>query len=102
LRLPIGRAILNLRRIEHDDIGDRAVANHASVAKAEDHCREARHRPNGIWQVDDVAIANVHRELPREGTIAARMRLALPGRRQLAVRARHRPELPHDPHDVVV
>ena len=40
---------------------------------------QARHRSNRVWQVDDVAVAHVDRELPRERAIAARVRLALPG-----------------------
>ena len=102
LRRLIRRAILKPVGIEDDNVGDRAVAKDTAVAEAEYGRRKARHRPDRLRQVDDMAVANVDGELPRKGAIAARMRLALARRGQIAVRARHRPRLPHDPHDVVI
>src|SRR5688500_1105585 len=61
--------------IEHRDVGDRAVAQKATIAEAQACGGRARHLANRLREPDHGLVAHELAEDPGEGTVGPRARL---------------------------
>ena len=56
-------------RIEDDDIGIKALAEHTPIQNRETRCDGRSHLPDGVFERHDTLLANVSAEDPCEGAV---------------------------------
>ena len=75
MRLGVGGVVLDLGRVEHDDVGKVARLQQAPLRQPQVRGRQAGQLADGLFQRNDLLVAHVLAQQAGEVAIGARMRL---------------------------